>query len=405
MVSTRTAPTPARAAASPSTEPATARWAAVWALSLGVASLSTAEMLPMSLLTPMAGSLAISVGMAGQAVTASAVVAIVTSLVIAPAIRGMDRRRVLLWLSAAQILSNLAVALAPSVLPLLLARLVLGVAVGGFWGLSASLALRLVPKPDLAKALSIIFGGGAVATVAAAPLGAFLGAHIGWRGVFAAAAVLALAAFIGQARTLPGMPATVATSLAGLWHTLRLPQIGAGMLGVMLLFAGRQIFATYLRPFIESVTHFDVSGVSVTLLVLGVASFAGTTAAAPLLNRNLRLTLAVLAGVQAVLSMLFVAFGASQAGVLLLTALWGVAAGMVPVGWSTWLTRTIPDRAESGGGILVAAIQGAMMIGALAGGMIIDATGITGPVAASAVILAVGAVHTLIALRPRRHAA
>jgi len=377
----------------------------VWALSLGVASLSTAEMLPMSLLTPMAGSLAISVGMAGQAITASAVVAIITSLVIAPLIRGVDRRRVLLWLSAAQILSNLAVALAPSVLPLLVARLVLGIAVGGFWGLSASLALRLVPKPDLAKALSIIFGGGAVATVAAAPLGAFLGAHIGWRGVFVAAAGLALAAFVGQAATLPAMPVTVTTSLTGLWQTLRLPQIAAGMLGVMLLFGGRQMFATYLRPFLEHVTRFAVTGVSVTLLVLGVASFAGTAAAAPLLQRNLRLTLAILAGVQAMLAVLFVALGTIPAGVLVITALWGIAAGMVPVGWSTWLTRTIPDRAESGGGILVAAIQGSMMIGALAGGVIIDTAGITAPVTASAAVLALGAIHTLIALRPRRQAA
>jgi predicted MFS family arabinose efflux permease len=403
-LSTRTALTVDRTSAAPSIEPTNPRWAAVWALSLGVASLSTAEMLPMSLLTPMAGSLSISVGTAGQAITASAVVAIVTSLVIAPLIRGMDRRRVLLALSAAQILSNLAVALAPSVLPLLLARLVLGIAVGGFWGLSASLALRLVPKPDLAKALSIIFGGGAVATIAAAPLGAFLGAHIGWRGVFVAAAVLALAAYLGQARTLPAMPATATTGLSGLWHTLRLRQIAAGMLGVMLLFGGRQMFATYLRPFLEHVTHFTVTGVSVTLLVLGVASFAGTTAAAPLLQRNLRLTLTVLAGVQAVLAVLFVALGAVPAAVLALTALWGVAAGMVPVGWSTWLTRTIPDRAESGGGILVAAIQGSMMIGALTGGVIIDTAGATGPVTASAVILALGAVHTATALRPRRNA-
>jgi hypothetical protein len=63
------------------------------------------------------------------------------------------------------VISNLAVAFAPGFVPLVLARLVLGVAVGGFWGLSASLALRLVPAADLPMALSIIFGGGAVAGV------------------------------------------------------------------------------------------------------------------------------------------------------------------------------------------------------------------------------------------------
>lgn len=386
----RTAPDPGRAA-----------WPAVWTLSLGVASLNAAEMLPMSLLTPMATGLSISAGAAGQAVSASAIVAVLTSLVIAPAIRGLDRRRVLLILALAQVVSNLAVAGAPNYVALMGARLVLGIAVGGFWGLSASLALRLVPKQDLGRALSIIFGGGAVAGVAAAPLGAFLGGQIGWRGVFLAATALAAAALVAQLLTLPSMPAARATALAGLWHTLRLPQIGLGMAGVMLMFGGQQTLATYLRPFLEEIPRFDVTGVSLVLLVLGVANFAGTATAAPLLKRNLPITLAVLAGVQGVLVAALLAAGASQIATLALIAGVGFAAGLVPVGWSTWLTRAIPDRAESGGGILVAAIQGSMLAGAALGGAVIVGSGVTGVLVASAVILLVGAVHTTVALSPR----
>ena len=66
------------------------------------------------------------------------------------------------------------------------------------------------------------------------------------------------------------------------------------MPGVMLMFGGRQTFATYLGPFLEQVSHFAVNGASLTLFVLGVASFAGTTVAGPRLTRNLRLTLTVL---------------------------------------------------------------------------------------------------------------
>ena len=381
--------------------PVRAAWPAVWALALGVGSLMTAEMLPISLLTPMAADLAVTEGVAGQAVSASAIVAVLTSLLIAPLIRSTDRRRVLLVLATAQVASNLAVALAPSFLPLMVARLVLGIAVGGFWGLSASLALRLVPKADLAKALSIIFGGGAVAGIIAAPLGAFLGGQIGWRGVFAAAAGLAAVALIAQLVTLPRMPATQTTPLSGLWHTLRLPQIALGMVGVMLMFGGRQTFATYLRPFLEQVPQFGVNGVSLTLLVMGAANFGGTIAAAPLLKRDLRVSLAILGSVQGLLLAALLLIGASQAAVLVIIAAWGFAAGAVPVGWSTWLTHTIPDRAESGGGILVAAIQGSMLAGAVLGGVVIDSFGITGPLLVSAVILLASAVHTLIVLRPR----
>ena len=61
----RTAATPVEAA----------NWNAVFALSLSVVGLVTAELLPISLLTPMAADLTVSEGVAGQAVTTSAIVA------------------------------------------------------------------------------------------------------------------------------------------------------------------------------------------------------------------------------------------------------------------------------------------------------------------------------------------
>ena len=47
----------------------------------------------------------------------------------------------------------------------------------------------------------------------------------------------------------------------------------------------------------------------------------------------------------------------------------------MPVAWSTWLTRTVPDEAESAGGLLVAAVQLAIMVGAAGGGAIYDIKG------------------------------
>ncbi|HYF65062.1 MAG TPA: hypothetical protein VD886_19710 [Herpetosiphonaceae bacterium] len=54
-----------------------------------------------------------------------------------------------------------------------------------------------------------------------------------------------------------------------------------------------------------------------------------------------------------------------------LAALWGLAASIVPVGWSTWLARAAPDEAECGGGLFVAVTQLATTLGA-AGGIAID---------------------------------
>ena len=96
----------AAAQAAPS-EPA---WGAVFAMALGVFGLVTAEFLPASLLTPMADSLGVTEGVAGQTVAVTATVALVASLLTAATTRTIDRRRVLLAFSVLLVASNLTVA-------------------------------------------------------------------------------------------------------------------------------------------------------------------------------------------------------------------------------------------------------------------------------------------------------
>lgn len=109
-----------------------AAWAAVISMMLGVFALATTEFLPPSVLTPIASDLGISVGLAGQTVTATAALAFAGSLLIPSLTRRMDRRNVLLGLSVLLIVSNLMVAFAPDLALLLLGRAVLGIAMGGF---------------------------------------------------------------------------------------------------------------------------------------------------------------------------------------------------------------------------------------------------------------------------------
>jgi predicted MFS family arabinose efflux permease len=79
----------------------------------------------------------------------------------------------------------------------------------------------------------------------------------------------------------------------------------------------------------------------------------------------------------------------------------GHGVGAVPVAWSTWLTRTIPDEAESAGGLLVGAVQIAIMIGAAGGGAIYDFRGATAVFAASSAILFVAALMALFVVPTR----
>jgi predicted MFS family arabinose efflux permease len=374
-------------------------------MALGVFGLVTAEFLPASLLTPMAADLRITEGLAGQAVTATAAVALVTSLLIATVTRRMDRRYLLLAFSVLLICSNVLVAAAPNLGALLLGRVLLGVAIGGFWTMSAATAMRLVPEPMVPRALSIIFTGVSAATIVAAPVGSYLGADIGWRNVFLLAAVLGVVSLVSQLLTLPRMAPSGLTRLGTLVQVLRRPGIGFGMLAVIVVFTGHFAFFTYLRPFLETVTGVGVGTLSAILLGFGAANFLGTSVAGLMLERNLRLTLALMPLLMGVLGLGLVALGSSPLADSAMVALWGFAFGTVPVGWSTWITRTVPDEAESAGGLIVAAVQLAITLGAAVGGAIFDVSGAGGVFATSGLALLLATLMILVALRPRAIAA
>jgi DHA1 family purine ribonucleoside efflux pump-like MFS transporter len=379
-------------------------WGAVFAVTLGVFALITAEFLPASLLTPMAASLGVTEGMAGQTVTATAAIALVTSLVISVLTRNIDRRVVLLAFSVLLVASNLLVAFAPTLSLVLLGRVLLGIAIGGFWTMSAAVAMRLVPEAMVPRALSIIFSGVSVATVAAAPLGSYFGHLIGWRNVFLIATVIGVLAFFWQLVVLPKMAPTGSARMGTLVDVMKRPVMRAGMLSVLLVFTGHFAFFTYLRPFLEVVTGVGVNGLSMILLGFGVANFIGTSLAGFMLERSLRMTLLLMPLAMGAIALALVALGRAPIADALLVALWGMAFGAVPVAWTTWITKTVPDEAESGGGLIVAAVQFAITLGAAAGGLVFDHAGASGVFVGAGAVLLVAAAMIFVSLRDRSEA-
>jgi len=120
----------------------TPAWSAVLALTLCVGTLIASEFMPVSLLTPIAADLHISEGRAGQAISISGAFALLTSLFISALAGRLDRKVLLLSLTLLMIVSGTVVALAPNYLVFMIGRALIGVAIGGFWSMSAATAMR-----------------------------------------------------------------------------------------------------------------------------------------------------------------------------------------------------------------------------------------------------------------------
>lgn len=373
-------------------EPTTPAWMAVFSLAMGVFGLLTAEYLPASLLTPMATDLGVSEALAGQAVTVTAVVALFAGLLVPGLTSGLDRRVVLLAFSVLMIASNALVALSSSLEFMLVMRVLLGIALGGFWSMAAAVAIRLVPAKSVPRALSIIFSGIAVGTVVSVPLGSYLGGLYGWRSAFFVAAAVGTLILIFQWFTLPTMAPRKMLRTASVLQLLRRPGIAIGMLGCVLAHTGQFALFTYIRPALESVAPIDVDRLSLMLLGFGVANFVGTLLAGWLIERSLRVTLALMPALVGLAAFGMIALPIELPGLMLLVAFWGLAFGGVPVAWSNWVARAIPDQAETAGGMVVASVQSSIATGAALGGLVFGTSGVQG------VFITAGAVMLLAAL-------
>lgn len=378
-----------------------ARWAAVGSLSLGVFSLVTAEFLPASVLTAIAADMGVTDGAAGQAVTATAMVAAVAAPVIPLVSRRVDRKLVLLVLTALLLASNVLAVGASSLPALLLARVLLGLALGGFWAMAAALAMRLVPDHLFARAMSLVLTGVSVATVFAAPIGARMGELWGWRSAFAAAAILSALTLAVQFAALPAMPPRDRPDLRLLARLLGRPGVRVALLAVVLLISGHFAGFTYIRPLMDEVTHASVQTVSVALLGYGVGGFFGNFAGGWMAHRSERWSIVAGGALIAILSFALLVAAESAALTSVAVTLWGFAFGAFPIGFQTWIVRAAPDQAEGAGGLLVAAFQVAIASGAIGGGLLVDRIG---PLGAPAFMAAAMVLGTFLTWRsgPRR---
>jgi DHA1 family purine ribonucleoside efflux pump-like MFS transporter len=373
-------------------------WSAVFAVAFCVACLITVEFLPVSLLTPMAQELGITEGVAGQSVTTTAFVAMFASLFVTHVIGRTDRRYIVILFSVLLTISCLLVSFASSFGLLLLGRACLGLALGGFWAMSASLTMRLVPARLVPKALSVIFGAVSIALVIAAPLGSFLGGIIGWRNVFNGAALMGLLCVVWVWKALPSLPGETGQK-ANMFGLLKRPGVLAGMSAIFMAFAGQFAFFTYIRPVFTTLAGFDVDGLTLVLLSFGIASFIGTTLSAVILKRSVKVALACAPLILAISAAVLVLWGSEKWVAAIVAIVWGFAFALIPVGWSTWITRSLSDQAEKAGSIQVAVIQLANTCGAAVGGVALDHFGLLSPLMLSGTLMLLTAL--LVATKVR----
>ncbi|WP_429932867.1 MFS transporter [Agrobacterium vitis] len=372
-----------------------ATWLAVLSMAATSFALVSAEFLPAGLLTPMARDLGISEGTAGQVVTATAFVGAITALLSNVLIGRLNRKTVLVGLSALAIGSNILAAVATDFWLLMLGRAGLGIALSGFWALSVAVVARLVGANATGRGMAIVTLGVSLATIAAPSIGALISDWLGWRSAMSMTAGLAALAMLLQVLCLPTLPASTSNSLSDVFRLTRRRGVQLGMLAILLLMTGHFAGSVYVRPFLEQVTLLETGPIALALLGFGVASVIGNVAGGRMADASIHMALAVTAVLMASAALALVLWGNYVGVAFSLVTLWGFAFGMAPVVLPTNLSRSAPDALEAAGSLMVVSFQVAITIGAVVGGYVVDHYGAAGPLTLTAALATLTVVLAL----------
>jgi predicted MFS family arabinose efflux permease len=377
-------------------------WLAVVVLGMSAAIIVTTEFIPVGLLPDVADGLGVSLGAAGVMILVPGLsAAIAAPLVIVGAGR-LDRRSMIVGLGLLVLISNAGAALAPTFPLLLAARVLLGIAIGGFWAVVPPLGFRLVGPDQGTRATSIILTGLSVGTVIGLPAGQLLGDLIGWRATFGVAAGAAGFIVAAQVAVLPSLPAASGMHFSDLAGVFRVPVARIGLIAGAVATVGQFAGSTFVTPFLLDSVHTSSAVATGLFLGYGVAGATGTLIGSPLVARSrIGTFVGAAAAFGIVLLLLPLLSGVPPlAGVLFVV--WGLLWGLVPLALQTLMVVAVPRAPEASSAVLIAVLQLGIAVGAALGGVLVDSAGVDSVFAAAGATAILASLYALLAVRHAR---
>lgn len=388
----------------PKSVPSEGSWASVVAVSLGAFVLVSSQCAPIGLLSQVANDLKITEGEAGLLITFPGVMAAIAAPISISLFGKVNRRFILCGLLLALSLSNFVVAISTSIFPVLLARALLGVSLGGFWTIATSVGSRLRPSQQTLRATSIIYSGISMGTVAGVPASTLLGDWLGWRATFSLWGLFGFFALVGLLRTLPSLPPLPRLAVNGISSLIRLPKLRIGLVYIVLMLVAHFSAYTFVAPFLYESAAITGSLLSAFLLAYGIAGFAGNWLGGWYAGKNLTKAIAIAAtGMTLSLALLMLS---NSNGISLLGIVgWGMFFGALPITTQLYVFNAAPNQKENIAAISVSIGQVSIAVGAFTGGLAVDYYDVTGAILLGvALALALAAMAAYEAIREAQFA-
>ncbi|MBL0375235.1 MFS transporter [Rhizobium sp. KVB221] len=273
----------------------------LFALFLAAFAFGTTEFVIAGILPDVAVGLGVSIPFAGYLVSGYALGIAVGGPLLTMATRHVSRRTILILLTVAFCLGQIACALAPTFAAMLLFRIATAIAHGAYFGIAMVVAVSLVPPAFRGRAVSVILAGLTVSNIIGVPAGAAIGGIWGWRATFWAMTLIGVLALVAIWTLIPQTKAETQqpSHLSREVRVLGRQQVWTSLIMMLALMIGQMVPFTYITPLLRDVTGLDAMVIPWVLLLNGVGATLGVLIGGRLSDWKLMPSLIVMLAIQA----------------------------------------------------------------------------------------------------------
>ncbi len=338
-------------------------------------AIGTSEFVIAGILPEVASDLAISIPTAGLLVSLYALGVAVGGPLLATFTGRFPRKTLLLVYVSIFTIGYVFCALAPSYGWLLVARVLIALIHGAYFGTAMVTATTVVDQNRRGFAVALILAGLTVANVVGVPLGTAIGTAFGWRMTFWAVAALGVVSLVAIALLVPRDSAHEGRSgsLLAEIKVLGREPVYSSLLIIMAQTVGQFALFTYISPLLTGVSLVPADAIPWLLLVFGVGSTIGVLLGGRLADWKLMGSLVGILSLQVVIHLLMVAFIGSPWIMAALVLLWGGTAFAFGSPVQTRILSNTQDAPLLAASLIPSAFNIAIAAGAWLGGALIDA--------------------------------
>jgi len=227
-------------------------------------------------LDKMADVLGVSIGAAGQLITVFSLAYAIGTPILMVLTAKMERRKLLIYMLFVFIIGNFLSVIVPSYGLFMIARIIMALSTGVVIVTVLSIAAKIAPANKKASSIATVVMGFTASLIIGVPIGRFITSTYGWKFVFIGIALLVLLVILIVLNTIPKMNGDVSVPLTRQIAMFKKPKIALALSITFFTMTGYGIIFTYLSPFLVKTVGMSDHLLSITLLVLGVASLFGS---------------------------------------------------------------------------------------------------------------------------------